>query len=309
MGTPPSARPSSSSPAGPTRSSSSTCPSSSPDPARSGSPWPRRPSTRSTSWSRAGSSTPGLIHQPEHTGLGWDFAGAPFWSRPRRRPARRHPGRRPGRRLRPRLRHLRRAARAAGDRRGGRAGRARPGRRGHRAAQRADRGPARRPPRRRLTAAALLVTGAAGAVGGYVVPLALGARLAGHRPGPRRGRGVRPWHRRGASAREPSRRLGRGRRRCSAAGAGRGAGPRRRGQFVGVQSGAVPASERGIDRSRPWGPAGRRTHRWATARPYRVRRAAGPGGTPYCPSTTPPTPTAPWPGAGSAAATCSGPDQ
>ena len=68
--------PSSARRAGPTPSRSSTFPSSSPGPARSGSRSPPRRSTPSTSRSRRrvfhGSA---LIDQPEHTGLGWDFAG------------------------------------------------------------------------------------------------------------------------------------------------------------------------------------------------------------------------------------------
>ena len=65
----------------------------------------------------------------------------------------------------------------------------------------------------------LLVTGAAGAVGGYVASLAPGPRLAGDRSGQSTGRAVRPQPRRRLHhARRAG--LGRSRRRCGAAGPG-----------------------------------------------------------------------------------------
>ncbi|MFC7585886.1 zinc-binding dehydrogenase [Nonomuraea antimicrobica] len=68
--------------------------------------------------------------------------------------------------------------------------------------------------------------------------------MAGDRSGQSRGRGVRPWpgrrvhHERGAG-------LGRGRRRCGAAGEGL-ALVRDGGVFVGVQPSAEPTAERGV---------------------------------------------------------------
>ena len=76
MSTPPSAPPSSARRAAPTRSRSSTSPSSSPGPARSGLRIAAAP-VNPVDLAVAGGvfHAMGLINQPERTGLGWDFAG------------------------------------------------------------------------------------------------------------------------------------------------------------------------------------------------------------------------------------------
>ena len=229
--------------------------------------------------------------------------------RPRRGPRRRHPGRRPGRRLRPRLRHVRRAARRA---------------------RRADLAvvpdgldlvTASTVPLNGLAAAQivdllgdapadgnrLLVTGAAGAVGGYVASLAQdrGWQVTGL------ARAEDEEFVRGLGAdftthAEP--RLGRGRRRCRAAGAGPRPGPRRRRLR---RRAAERRAGRGARRSpsSSWSahPDGASTGR--AARPRRVAASCRPGCTPSCRWTRSPTPTAPWPRAACAVATCSSPNR
>ena len=168
----------------------------------------------------------GLVHQPDHTGLGWEFAGTVIAAGPGRRPPARQPRRRAGRWVRPRLRHVRRAADRAGERQRPRARRSRPDHGSNGPAQRPGRGPAGRPARRRRRPEPARDRGCRR---GRRVrhPARPGPRLADHRTGPSHGREVRARPRRRLHHRGHAR-LGRGRRRCRPAGAGRRSGPRRR---------------------------------------------------------------------------------
>ena len=101
------APPSSSRPASPTRSSSSTCRSSPPEPGQvrvavaAASVNPVDLVTRAGILHELGLDRPARAHR-----LGWDFAGTVLEAGAGRRAGAGHPGRRAGRRLRPRLRHL-----------------------------------------------------------------------------------------------------------------------------------------------------------------------------------------------------------
>ena len=89
----------------------------------------------------------GLVHQPDHVGLGWDVAGTRRRCRTRRRPACRRRCRGGGARLRPAARDVRRAGRPARRCRRRRTRRTEPGRGVHRAPQQPRGRPGARPAR------------------------------------------------------------------------------------------------------------------------------------------------------------------
>ena len=248
----------------------------------------------------------GLIDQPEHTGLGWDFAGTVVAAGPGvdlavgTRVAGLVAGfdrdfgtyaeqlRRAGRRPRCRARRLDLVTASTvplnglaaaqivdllGDAPAGRQPAA-----GHRGGRRGRR-------LRRLARA--------------------GPRLAGDRSGPSRGRGVRPQPRRRLHrARRAG--LGRRRRRRGAAGTGPRPGPRRR--EVRRRSAERRAGRRSAGSPSPsWKPIP--THlAWANCSPAPRPASCRPECTRWCRWTRSPTPTGRWPRAECAAATCSSPD-